>query len=101
MTKRIATLAIAATMALGFALPAVADVYETGSINCSPNNLAVQSYSVGTTKHFVPSSTQIASWANSTWTYRTSTTFQQSSTWKVSSAGSLSDPGTYAYCWGS
>lgn len=91
------TLLVALSMSL--ALPALAVVSKSGSINCTPNYLAVKSYAVGHVHHYAPTTTQIGSFDNSTWQWRTTTTFLQSSSWRVTSTGSLSDA-TTAICWG-
>lgn len=75
-------------------------VSKTGSINCSPNNMGVTSYAVGHVHHYIPTSTLYNQYNNSTWQSRSDATFLTSASWKVTSDGSLSDPGTYDYCWG-
>lgn len=96
---KIALAAIAITVT--WALPAMALVSKSGSINCTPNNLGVTSYAVGHVHHEIPSGTVYSQYNNSTWQSRSDATFYSSSSWRVTSDGSLSDPGTHDYCWGS
>lgn len=99
MRRGVVTLLVALSMSL--ALPALAVVSKSGSINCTPNNMAVKSYAVGHVHHYAPLGSQIGNFNNSTWQSRTTTTFLQSASWKVTSTGSLSSPLTNGICWGS
>lgn len=97
--RRWAVILLAVALSLSLALPALAVVSKSGSITCTPNNLAVKSYAVGHIHHYAPLGSQIGHYNNSTWQWRTSTTALQSASWKVTSTGSLSDA-TTAICWG-
>ena len=86
-------------LSMSLALQALAVVSKSGSIDCTPNNLAVKSYAVGHVHHYAPIGNKIGEFDNFVWTWRTTTTYLQSSTWKVTSDGSLSNS-TTAICWG-
>lgn len=87
-----------AVILIMIALPAFA-ITDSGSISCGGNYIAVRSYGLGTVKHYVPSSTVVASWSNPTWTHRSNATQLSSSSWKVYASTGLSEP-TYAFCYG-
>lgn len=83
------------------AAPAHALVEKSGSINCGGNYVAVRSYSTGETKHYAPSATHVQTYQNGgSWLVRVTTTFLSNTSWKATTNGSLSDSGTYAFCWG-
>lgn len=96
---RMFVVAVALVAALSvIALPALA-IYDSGSISCGGNYIAVRSHAVGTVKHFVPSSTVVKTWSNPTWMDRTNATQVSNSTWKADGSIGLSEP-TYAFCYG-
>jgi hypothetical protein len=82
------------------AAPANAVVQKSGSHSCASiyKGIGVRSEGSGTVSHYTPSGTLRASWFNATMQVRSNETTILSSTWKVTATGTLSNPGTFAYC---
>lgn len=90
----------AATIALmvGVSAPAFA-VTKSGTLSC-PGQVRIDSYSTGTTQHFAPSTTVIATYSNGSSAIRRSTLTGRASTgWKVA-AVEIIQSGTGAACTG-
>lgn len=91
---------IVVALFVSLVLPAMALIQDSGSISCGSNYIAGRSLGLGTVRHYVPSGTQVAWWANDYWTHRSNATQISSATWKVTAGVGLAEP-TYAWCYGS
>jgi hypothetical protein len=84
------------------AAPAFALVEKSGFKDCGGNYVAVRSLATQVVRHYAPTGTQIGVWDNDEdFIVRNKTTLYFSTSWRVTSTGSLNDPGTYAWCYGS
>lgn len=102
MKTRATVWLVVVMLATLIAAPAHALVEKSGSKNCGGNYVAITSYSTGETKHYAPSTTWLQTYQNfGSWIQRTTATFLSNTSWRVTTNGSLSDSGTYAFCWGS
>lgn len=97
--RRLVVLCVAISVIMSMSTVALAIPTDSGSINCGGNYIAVRSCGLGKVRHYVPSSTQVASWDNNTWQHRSNATTISSSSWKVTAGTALAEP-TYAFCWG-
>lgn len=84
------------------AAPAYALVEKSGFKDCGGNYVAVRSFGTELVRHYAPTGTKIGEWNNGgSFVQRNSATLYFSTSWRVTSTGSLNDPGTYAWCYGS
>lgn len=99
--KRLISIAAAVLLFVAVAAtPASATVSKSGTKGCTINQTGVsRSYSTGFTEHFPPGSGYGAYQNGQSWIVRErSATVAGGGFWFVRTDGSLSDPGTYAYC---
>ncbi len=100
--RRIATGVVSCVLALLVATPALANVYEVGSVSCSPNLAGIQSKSTGHTYHWVdsPGFYGTGYWNNgASIKVRRSVANHQSIEWIAEVFwGDLYDIGTHGYC---